>query len=157
MQSPSDKKVSLETKLVEKDEQIVKLQSQINKHQLEIEVIKKSADEEKQRQENMHQIQLREQQRKYEEEIDDLKLQLQQLSTANTKTKTDHDAEVQDLLAKLTQEKDAHTQDETKIVTLTKEIEQLREEQRTLNASIAVVQNLSDKVCISYFYHIIVF
>ena len=147
MQPGSDKISNLDSSLVEKNEQIVKLQSQVTQCELEIEVVKKTADEDKKRQESIHQFQIREQQRKHEEEINDMKLQLQRASTAASKTKAEHDSEIQTLMGKYTEERDSHTQDVTKLLLLSKEVEQLREEKRTLTANLAVVQNLADKVC----------
>lgn len=149
MLSTPEKSRDLEKQLAEKEDEIVKLQSQSKQLQLDIEVIKKTAEEDKQRLETVHLSQMREQQRKFDEELNELKLQLQRATTSATKAKSDSDSEIQTLTNKLNEERDQHTQDVSKLMTIMKEVEKLREEKRSLSANLAVVQNFSDKVCFS--------
>ena len=148
MHQTGDNKRDLDSALVEKDEQIVKLQSLTTKLQLEIDVVQKTADEDKKRLETLHQSKLREQQRKHEEEINDLRLQLQRATSAEERTKADLNSEIQILSSKLNDERDQHTEAITELIAVKKELDQLKEERRSLTANLNIVQNLSDKVFI---------
>ena len=157
MLSTPSKSNDLQNSLREETGKILQLQSEIDQLQLEIKVVQKTAEEDKQRLETIHQTALRDQQRKFEEELNQCKLQLQLSTTTASQTKADYSTQIQTLNNKLNEERDKHAQDITKLMSAMKEIEQLKEQKRELSANLSVIQSLSDQVCILLLLFFIIF